>query len=77
LQRRAKTGIALVHSGHSLVSGSFFARLFIRALTGATTKKKIGVSRSVTSCLHDGGKRRADHDRHGQIEDVPSAHEAA
>src|ERR1039458_3675133 len=38
-QRRALTGIALVHSGHSLVSGSSCARRAIRWVIGATTKK--------------------------------------
>src|SRR5205807_4451548 len=38
-QRRALTGIALVHSGHSLVSGSACARRASSALIGATTRK--------------------------------------
>ena len=38
-QRRALTGIALVHSGHSFSSGSSFARRASNALMGATTRK--------------------------------------
>jgi hypothetical protein len=38
-KRRARIGIAIVHSGHPLVSGSSLARRDIRALMGATTRK--------------------------------------
>lgn len=43
-QRRALTGIALVHSGHSVVSGSDCARRVSNASTGATTKKNIAAA---------------------------------
>ena len=39
-QRFAPSGIALVQSGHSLVSGYSLARRDISALIGATTRKK-------------------------------------